>query len=124
MHILLLVTVNRMIILPLLVYAEVFRVFVIYRTLTWTTGYLTCARDHCYVCLYTQGVGHTDSESAQHFLIGKTHPFFYCAPDAGGVRTRVSRVINYSLESDALRIGPPRHPVTDSHGLFTRVELP
>ena len=24
-----------------------------------------------YACVYTQGVGHTDSDSAQHFLLGK-----------------------------------------------------
>ena len=33
------------------------------------------------------GVGHTDSESAQHFLLGNTLTNVSCAPDADGVRT-------------------------------------
>ena len=45
------------------------RVFVIHRTLTWTTGSLMwsflCVRIHT-------GLGNTDSESAQHFWLGKT----------------------------------------------------
>ena len=36
--------------------------------------------------IYT-GVGHTDSESAQHFLLGKTLGNVSCAPDGDGVRT-------------------------------------
>ena len=65
---------------------QCFRVSVIHRTLTWTTGSLTCVRDHCYTCVYTHGgFGHTDSESAQHFDSGKTLTRFSCAPD--GVRT-------------------------------------
>ena len=37
-------------------------------TLTWTTGSLTCARDHSYAwCIHTGAVGQTDSESAQLF---------------------------------------------------------
>ena len=36
-----------------------FRVSVIYRTLTWATGSLTCVRDHSYACvyIYTWGLG-------------------------------------------------------------------
>ena len=41
-------------------------------TLTWTTGALTCVRDHSYAYSYThKGVGHTDSETAQHFWLEK-----------------------------------------------------
>ena len=36
------------------VYAVSLRVSVIHRTLTWTTGYLTCVQDHFYACIYTQ----------------------------------------------------------------------
>ena len=43
------------------VHAESVRVSIIHRTLTWTTGSLTCARDQ------SHGGGHTDSESAQYF---------------------------------------------------------
>ena len=50
------------------VHARSFRVSVIHRTLTRTTGSLTCVRDHSYtVGMHAHGVvGHTDSESA-HF---------------------------------------------------------
>ena len=34
----------------------VFRVSVIQRTLTWTTGSLTCVRDHPFACVYTWGL--------------------------------------------------------------------
>ena len=44
---------------------------VIHRTLTWTTGSVMCARIHA-------GVGHTDSESAQHCLLRKTRKLFLC----------------------------------------------
>ena len=44
-----------------------FHVSIIHHALTWTTGSLTCVGDHSYACVYTQGVGHADSESAEHF---------------------------------------------------------
>ena len=67
-------------------HAGSFRVSVIHQTLTWTTGYLACIHDHVCVHIYIYtGVGHTDSESTQHFLPGKTFTSFLCAPD--GVRT-------------------------------------
>ena len=34
------------------VHAGSFRVSVIHQTLTWTTGILTCVRDHSYACIY------------------------------------------------------------------------
>ena len=48
----------------------------IFNVRTW---FFFCVRVHT-------GVGHTYSESAQHFWLRKIHKFF-CAPDAGGVRT-------------------------------------
>ena len=52
------------------VYAKSFGVSVIHQTLTWTTGSLTCV----YMIILMRGiiyvhtwVGHTDTESAQHF---------------------------------------------------------
>ena len=52
--------------LVLQVHAGSFPVSVIHRTLTWTTGSVSCVRDHSYVCVNTRGLGHTDGESA-HF---------------------------------------------------------
>ena len=39
------------------VHAGPFRISVIHWTLTWTTGSLTCIRDHSYACVYTLGLG-------------------------------------------------------------------
>ena len=38
-------------------HAGSFRVSAIHQTLTWTTGSLSCVRDHSCVCAYTQGLG-------------------------------------------------------------------
>ena len=73
------------------VHAGSCRVSEIHRTLTWTTGSLTCVglRDHSYACLHTRGLGNdTDSESAQHFWLGKKLTHFSYAHD--GVGTRVT----------------------------------
>ena len=50
------------------VQAGSFRVSVIHRTLTWTTGSLTCVRGYSYACVYTRGLG-TPSAS-QHNVFG------------------------------------------------------
>ena len=54
------------------------------------------------VCIHT-GVGHTDSESAQHFWLGKTHNFFLCSWWDLNLRP-------LNLVSDALLVNPPHHP--------------
>ena len=69
------------------VHAGSFLVSVIHQTLTWTTGSLMCVRDHSYVCVYTQGLSNTDSESAQHTLT-----IFSCAPFGLELRIFGSRV--------------------------------
>ena len=57
------------------VHAGSFRVSVtIHRTLTWTTGTLTCVRNHCNECVYARGLG-TPSTS-QHILDTKKPIFF------------------------------------------------
>ena len=55
------------------VHAGSFPVSMIHQTLTETTGCLTCVRDHSCACVIHRGVGQTDSESAQHVWLGKTH---------------------------------------------------
>ena len=50
------------------VHADYFRVSVIHRTLTWTTGCLMCVRDHSYACVCTQGLG-TLGKFSQIFLV-------------------------------------------------------
>ena len=70
--------------LPVLINYEVhagsFRVSIIRRTLTRTTGSLTCVRDPSYACVYTRG------RVSATFLTRK-NSHFSCAPDADGVRT-------------------------------------
>ena len=65
---------------PILIYYKVhagsFHVSIIHRTLTWTTLSLTCLRDPYYACVYAPGVGHTDSESAEHFRLGQFSQMF------------------------------------------------
>ena len=85
---------SRLIILPF---------FLIQHTLTWTTG-SSCVPDHSYVCVRIHmGIGHTDSEPAQHFWFGKTQVSrFSCALD--GVRTSGHRILSLTLP-----IEPPFH---------------
>ena len=47
--------------------------------------------DHSYACIHTGQLGHTNSESAQHFRLGKTSTFLVLLMD--GVRTWVADVI-------------------------------
>ena len=55
------------------VHAGSFHVSVIHQTLTWTTGFLMCIRDHSYACMYTRGLG---TLTTSHFLLGKTQKKF------------------------------------------------
>ena len=43
-------------------HAGSFRVSTIHRTLTWTSGSLTCVPDHSYACVYTRGLGMSTSQ--------------------------------------------------------------
>ena len=53
------------------------------------------------------GVGHTGSESAQHFWLGKnSHKFVLCS-----WRRRDSNIRSLDLESNALPTESPRHPL-------------
>ena len=66
--------------LVLQVHADSFRVFVIYRTLTWTTGSLMCVCDHSYACIYThRGWAHRQQVST--FLTQKNLLSFFGATD-------------------------------------------
>ena len=47
-------------------HAGYFRISVIHRTLTWTSGSLTCVHGLSYACVYTRGVGHTTPTASQH----------------------------------------------------------
>ena len=52
------------------------------------------------------GIGHIDSESAQHFGLGKTHFKNNCAPDGPGIEPSTFG----SSGLYALPIEPLRHP--------------
>ena len=73
-------TINRMIILPLLVRAGSFHVSEIHRTLRWTARSLICVRDHSYACVYTLGLG-TLTASRHHIFDSEKLASFSCAPD-------------------------------------------
>ena len=89
------------------VHAGSFRASAIHRTLTWTTGSLTCIRDHSLACVYTRGFWGTPTAS-QHNIFDseKLSQVVSCA--SVGVRTAghgihwISRPTLYQLS----------HPVT------------
>ena len=60
------------------VHAGFFRVSVIHRTLTWTTGSFTSARDHSYVCvsIHTGGLG-TPRTSQHNIFDSKKRTTFF-----------------------------------------------
>ena len=93
------------------VHAGSFRVSIIQRTLTWTTGSLTCVRNHSYACAYTRGLGIPTASQHNIFDSGKTLTiFFNCAPDTDGVRTSglwISSPTLYQLS----------HPITFMTGM-------
>ena len=69
-----------------------------YRIVKARTWSLVCLRIHT-------GIGHTDSQSAQHFWLGKTHKCFLCSWWDSNLRP-------LDLESDALQIELPRPHVS------------
>ena len=58
------------------VHAGSFCVSAIHRTLTRTTGSLTCVRNHSYACVYTQVVGHTENGSNTFLTQKNSHNLF------------------------------------------------
>ena len=78
---------TRNIIIIIKVHAGSFRVCIIHQTLTWTTGSLTCVRDHSYACIFTQVLGTPTASQHNIFDLEKLSQCVYCAPDAGGIRT-------------------------------------
>ena len=66
-----------------------------YRVFIMRTWSFLCVRAHT-------GVGHTDSKSAQHFWLGKTHKFFLCSWQDSNLHPLDPSLILYQLS----------HPVT------------
>ena len=83
---------------------QCFRVSVIHRTLTWTTGSLTCVRS--YACVCTRGwCTPTASQHNINFWLGKTLTiFFLCS----GRDSNLWTWNPLDFEADALPIEPPR----------------
>ena len=48
------------------VHAGYFGVSVVHQTLTWTSGFLTCVRDHSGECVYTRGLGTHRQRGSMH----------------------------------------------------------
>ena len=66
---------------------------VIHRTLMWTTGSLTCLRDHSCACVYTWGLG--TPTASQHIFDSEKFTNFSCAPD--GIRNIVLWILSLTL---------------------------
>ena len=77
------------------VHAGSFRVSVIHETLTWTTGSLSCVRDHSCACVYTRelGIAYRQRVSTT-FLTRKIHNFFLCSWRGSNLWIRVRRSTN------------------------------
>ena len=88
------------------VHAGSFGVSIIRRTLTWTTGSLTCVPGHSYTCVYTREFGTPTANQHNIFDSEKIALFFSRVPDTDGS----SNLGSLNLESDALTTEPPRHP--------------
>ena len=84
-----------------------FRVSVIHRTLTWTTGSLTCVRDHSDACVYTLRLGTLTASQRNIVDSQKTHKIVLCS-------LRGSNLGSWNpldfFEADALSTEPSRHP--------------
>ena len=91
---------------PTLIYnkahAGSFRVCIVHRTLTWTTGSLTCLRDHSYARIYTRRWSHRLRVSITFLTRKNSHNFFLCS-------WRGSNLWSLDLESDILPTEPSRH---------------
>ena len=67
------------------------RVSAIHRTLTWTTGSLTCCHPHSCDCVYSRGLGRPTASQHYSFDSGEKMLKNSCVSD--GVRTLVTDVI-------------------------------
>ena len=84
---------------------QCFRVSVIHRTLTWTTGSLMCVSDHSYACVYTRVLG-TPTTIQHNSLTRKNgHNLFLCSG-------RGSNLWSSDLEPMLYRLS---HPVDDGN---------
>ena len=108
---------NKVVLYCIVLYAGSFRVWVIHRTLTWTTGSLTRVRDHSYSYLYTRGLG--TQTACEHNLCDseKLSQLFLVLLTQAGLEPPVFGI--FDLESDTLPTEPPRHPFTVDWALKT-----
>ena len=85
-------------------HARSFRVSVIHRTLTSTTGSLACVSDHSYPCIYTRGGG--TPTTSQHNIFHSEKIFFLCT-------WRGSNLWSWNpLDLEAYTLYQLSHPVT------------
>ena len=109
------------------VHAGSFRVSIIHRTLTWTTGSVTCVRDHSYACLNTRGLGTPTASQRSIFDSEKlSHNFFLCS-FLTGFEPRglwISSPTLYQLSHPRHNPPPlPPTPVDVAHGCGAHVML-
>ena len=96
-------------------HAGSFCVSVIHPTLTWTTGSLTCVRDHSCVHVYTWGLG--TLTAIQHSIFDSekfTFFFFLCS-------WQDSNLGPLDLQSNALPIEPP-HTCSIGGSFFVKLQ--
>ena len=98
------------------VQAGSFRVSVIHRTVTWSTGSSTCVRGHSCECVYTRGLGWAHQQRiSTTFLTRKNSQI--CLVLLTGLE--LGSLISYSIASHALPGEPSRHARSNTSGAVT-----
>ena len=91
-----------------------FRVSLIHQTLTWTTGSLTCVRDHSYVRTYTRSLGTPTTSQHNIFDSEKLSQIFLVLPTGLSLQvigSRVRRSTNWATpRMEWLRYTSVHHP--------------
>ena len=92
------------------VHAGSFRVAVIHRNLTWTTGSLTCVSDHSYACVCTWGLGTLAASQHNIFNSGKNVLVFIVLLTGFELGSLPDIIESWGEKTtDVLSTEPPRH---------------
>ena len=95
------------------VHAGSFRVSVIYGTLTWTAGALTCVRDHHYACIDSRGMDTPTMSQYNIFYLEKLSQIFLVLLRGFEPQVFGSRVQCYTSWAILSLIASHLHPVSD-----------
>ena len=89
---------------------QCFHVSIIHQTLTWTTGSLSCVRDHSFACICTRGLGTLTSQ--QNLTLKNSRKFLLCSEQG-------SNLWSLDLESMLYQLSHPIACTVHSEGRQT-----